>query len=140
QGKFADVFNLIQPGDRTPALESKARTALGNAAAGLNDRDKAEAMFRDAIRLDPQATQPKVQLARLLTRTNPADAVKLIDEAIAVNPRSAEILRVKAEMLRVKGDTDGAVRLFDEALKIEPKNQQARLGRASINIELGKFR
>src|SRR5215472_3417399 len=68
QGKFADVLDLIQPGDRSPALESKLRTALGTAAAGTNDRDKAAAMFRDAMRLDPEATQPKVKLAQILSR------------------------------------------------------------------------
>src|SRR5262244_676535 len=53
QGKFADVLDLIQPGDRTPALESKLRTALGTAAAGTNDRDTAAATFGDAVRFDP---------------------------------------------------------------------------------------
>ena len=140
QGKFTDVLDLIQPGDRPPALESKLRTALGTAAAGMNDRDKAAAMFRDAMRLDPDAAQPKVQLAQLLSRQNPEEADKLIDSAIASNPHSAEILLVKAEMLQSRGDRDGALRLFDDVLTIDPKNVQAHLGRANINIGLGKFK
>ena len=140
QGKFADVVNLIQPGERASALESKVRTALGTAAAGLNDRDNAQAMFRDAVRFDPEAVQPKVQLAQLLSGQNPEEADKLIDAAIAADPRSAEILRVKAEMLRTRGDPDGAVRLFDDALKIDPKDLQSHLGRANTYIGLGKFK
>jgi len=140
QGKFADVLDLILPGDRAPALESKIRTALGDAAAGLNDRKKAEAMLRDAMRLDPEAARPKVQLAQLLSRENPEEADKLIDGAIAANPHSAEILRVKAEMLQTRGDQDAAMPLFDEALKIDPKNLQAHLGRANINIGRGNFK
>jgi putative PEP-CTERM system TPR-repeat lipoprotein len=140
QGKFTDVLDLIQPGDRTPALESKLRTALGTAAAGMNDRDKAAAMFRDAMRLDPDAAQPKVQLAQLLSRQDPEEANKLIDSAIASNPHSAEILLVKAEMLQSRGDRDGSLRLFDDVLTIDPKNVQAHLGRANINIGLGKFK
>jgi putative PEP-CTERM system TPR-repeat lipoprotein len=139
QGKFADLLDLVQPGDRAPPLESKVRSALGAAAAGLNDRNKAEAMFREAMKLDPEAAQPKVQLAQLLNRQNPEEADKLIDAAIAANPRSAEILRVKAEMLQTRGDPDGAMRLFDEALKIDPKNLQAHLGRANTNIARGQF-
>ena len=138
-GKFTDLVSLIQPGDRAPALESKVRAALGAAAAGQNDRDKAEAMFRDAMRLDPEAVQPKVQLAQLLSRKNPEEADKLIDVAIAANPRSSEFLRVKAEMLQNRGDPEGALRLFDEALKTDPKNLQAHLGRANINIGRGQF-
>jgi putative PEP-CTERM system TPR-repeat lipoprotein len=140
QGKFSDVVDLVQPDDRTPALESKVRSALGAAAVGLNDRKKAEAMFRDAMRLDPAATQPKVRLAELLNRQNPEEADKLIDSAIAGNPHSAEILQVKGEMLQTRGDQDGAMRLFEEALAIDPKNLQAHLGRANINIGRGKFK
>jgi Tfp pilus assembly protein PilF len=139
QEKFGDVLNLIQPGDRDPALESKLRTALGTAAAKLGDRDKAGAMLRDAILLDPGASAPKVQLALLLTGTNPAEADKLIDEAIAVSPRPVEALHLKGEMLRDRGDTDGAMRLFDEVLEIDPKNLPAHLSRANVNIGLGKF-
>jgi len=140
QGKFADVLDLIQPGDRAPALESRIRTALGAAAAGLNDRSKAEAMLRDAIRLDPEAAQPKAQLAQLLSRQNPKEADKLIDAAIAASPRSTEILRVKAEMLQGRGDQDGAMRLFDQALEIDPKDVQAHLGRANINVGRDQFK
>ena len=140
QGKFADVLDLIQPDDRAPVLESKVRTALGTAAAGLNDRKKAETTLRDAIRLDPEAPQPKARLAQLLNRQDPEEADKLIDAAIAANPRSTEILQVKAEMLQSRGDQDGAMRLFDEALKIDPKDLQAHLGRANINIGQGKFK
>src|SRR6266478_2809703 len=34
QDKFADLLDLVQPGDRNPALESRVRTALGIAATG----------------------------------------------------------------------------------------------------------
>src|SRR5437667_1738351 len=78
QEKFADLADQIKPGDRVPALESKVRTALGTAAVGLGDRERAEAMWRDAIQLDPSAAKPKVQLARFLTRTSPDEADRLI--------------------------------------------------------------
>jgi putative PEP-CTERM system TPR-repeat lipoprotein len=140
QEKFADLLDLVKPGDRAPALESKVRTALGTAEAGLRDRDKAEDLLRGAVKLDPTAVRPKIQLARLFTGTKPEEAGKFIDEAIAANPRSAEALQVKGEMLRTQGDQDGAVRLFDEALKIDPKNMLAHLSRANVNIALGKYK
>ena len=71
----------------------RAAETLGagfQSVCGQNDRDKAEAIFRDAMRLDPEAVQPKVQLAQLLSRKNPEKADKLIDVEIAANPRSAE--------------------------------------------------
>lgn len=140
QGKFANLLDMVQPGDRDPALESKVRTALGTAAAGMHDRDKADALLREAITLDPSAAKPKIQLARLLTATKPEEADKYIDEAIAANPRSAEALQVKGEMLRARGDLEGGLRLIDEALKIDPKNVLAHLSRANINIAQDKFK
>jgi tetratricopeptide (TPR) repeat protein len=106
----------------------------------MADRNKAEAMFRDAMRLDPNAAQPKVRLAQLLSRQQPDEADKLIDSALADNPRSSEILRVKAEMMQSRGNQDGAMRLFDEALKLDPKDVQAHLSRANINIARGDFK
>ena len=138
QEKFANLLDVVKPGDRAPALESKVRTALGTAEAGLRDRDKAEQLLREAITIDPAAVRPKLQLARLLTGVKPEEANKLVDEAIAADPHSAEALQVKGEMLSNRGDQDGALRLFDEALKIDPKNTLAHLSRANINIALGK--
>ena len=139
QQKFANLMELVQPGNRDPVLESKLRTALGTAAAGLRDRATAETLLGEAIKLNPSAVSPKIQLARLLAGTKPAEADKLIDEAIAANPRSAEARQVKGEMLRSRGDQEGAMRLFDEALKIDPKNTSAHLSRADVNIALRKY-
>jgi putative PEP-CTERM system TPR-repeat lipoprotein len=140
QQKFANLIELVQPGNRDPVLESKVRTALGTAAAGLGDRAKAETLLGEAVKFDPNAARPKIQLARLLGGTKPAEADKLIDEVIAANPRSAEALQIKGEMLASRADHEGAMRLFNEALKIDPKNVAARLSRADVNIALGKYK
>jgi Tfp pilus assembly protein PilF len=85
---------------------------LGVAAAALRDWDTAEAMLRDAVRLDPSAEKPKLQLAQFLNEKHPDEADKLIDAAIAASPRSTEALQLKGEMLRARGDEDGAERLL----------------------------
>jgi Tfp pilus assembly protein PilF len=139
QEKFANLLDLVQPGNRDPVLESKLRTALGTAAWGLADRAKAETLLGEAIKLDPGAARPKIQLARLLTGTKPAEANKLIDEAITADPHSVEAFQVKGEILRSRGDQEGAMRLFDEALEMDPKNISAHLARAALNIALGKY-
>lgn len=139
QGKFADLSDLVRPGNRPAPLESKVRWALGVAAFGLHDHAKSEALLRDAIRLDPSAVPPKVSLARLMATTNPAEANKLLDAALAADPRSVEALQVKGELERAQGNAPAAMARFDEALRIDPKNVGARLSRASLNIAAGKF-
>ena len=140
QGKLADLADLVKPGDRAPALESKVRLALGIAAAGLHDRAKAETMLNDAIRLDPSALPPKIALARLLAATNPAVANKLLDQALATDPRSVEALQVKGELARAQGNPKEAMSQFDAALKIDPKNVAVRLSRASLNVGQANYK
>src|SRR5271166_5474900 len=139
QGKFAEVVDLIPPGERNPSLESKVRVALGTAFVGLRDPEKAEIMLRDALRLDPDSTKPKIVLARFLAGKDIDEANKLIDQAIAADPRSVDALQLKGEFLRARGDRDGAIRLFNQALQIDPKNVRVRLSRADTNISQNNF-
>lgn len=137
--KYGELLFLIQPGDRDPALESRLRAALGVAAAALHDLERAEAMLRDAVRLDRSAMKPKLLLARFLNGRNPEEAGKLIDEAIAANPRSPEALQAKGEMLWARDDPDPAKSLFAAVLQLDPNNSLARLSRAEINIAQNNF-
>ena len=137
--EFKEIYDLVEPADRSPALESKVRTALGTAAVRLGYDAKAEALLRDAIKLDPKVVEPRIELARFLSGTRPEEAVRVIDEAIAATPKSAELLQVKGDMAWSRGDVNGALRLFSEALEIDPDHQLARLSRANVNVARGEF-
>ncbi len=137
--EFKEIYDVIEPGDRNPVLESKVRTALGTAAVRLGYDTRAETLLRDAIKLDPSVVEPRVQLARFLNGTRPEEAAEVIDKAIADNRKSAELLQVKGEMLWSRRDANGAVQLFGEALEIDPDYQLARLSRANVNVARGEF-
>jgi putative PEP-CTERM system TPR-repeat lipoprotein len=140
QGKYDDVLALITPGDRLPALESNVRLAIGLAALGLGDLNKAEALMREAIGLDQGAQQPKIALARLLMRKDAGEeADRLIEEVLAANSGSTEALEVKGKILQSQGDPAGAMQRFDDALKIDSNNVRARLSRATLNISQDKL-
>jgi putative PEP-CTERM system TPR-repeat lipoprotein len=139
QRKFRDLYDLVEPGDREPVLEGKVRTALGIAAVRLGYDTRAEALLRDAIKLDPRAAEPRIQFARFLNEARPAEADQVIDEAIAANPQAAELLQVKGEMQWSRGDAAGVLQLFGKALEIDPKYQLARLSRANVNVIGGDF-
>ena len=140
QGKFSIVTDLVQTGNRPPALESQVRYALGMAAAGQRDVVKAQTLLQDAIRLDPNAVPPKIALARLLGSTKPDQANGLLDAALAADPHAVEALQLKGELARAKGDTKAAIDDFDAALKIDPKDVRTRLSRAGLNIGEGKYK
>jgi Tfp pilus assembly protein PilF len=124
---------------RNPVLESKVRTALGTAAVRLGYDTRAEALLREAIKLDPSVVVPRIQLARFLSNTRPEEAIGVIDEAIAADPKSTELLHVKGDMLWSRGDAKGALQLFGEALEIDPDYQLARINRANVNVARGEF-
>jgi len=84
--------------------------------------------------------EPGIQLARFLNGSKREAAERVINDAIAANPQSAELRRVKGEMLWSHSDSNAAVRLFDEALKIEPSYQLAHLSRANVNVARGEFK
>ena len=69
--EFKEIYDLIEPGDRNPVLESKIRTALGTAAVRLGYDARAETLLRDAIKLDPSVVEPRIQLARFLSGDAP---------------------------------------------------------------------
>ena len=139
QGKFQDLRDLVRPGNRPPALESQVRWALGMAAMGEHDKKRAQTLLQEAIGLDGKAAPPKIGLARLLGAGDPQQANKLLDDALAADPRAIEALQVKGELAHARGDTQAALNYFDAALKIDPRNIPVRLSRANLNIVEGKY-
>jgi hypothetical protein len=58
--KFNDIYDLIEPGDRNPVLESKVRAALGTEVVRLGYDIRAESLLRDAIKLDPRVVESRI--------------------------------------------------------------------------------
>jgi putative PEP-CTERM system TPR-repeat lipoprotein len=133
--KFGELLGGVSAGNRAPSLESKVREGRALAYAGLRDYNEALANLHEAVRLDPESPQPQIALARVLLSTREAaKAETVIDQVLAKNPRSADALSVKGQILAVRGAWDDAMHKFNEALEIDPKNLQAHLGRANLYL------
>lgn len=139
QRKFDDIQAEIKADNRPSELESQVRIILAEAALGLGDRTKAETLLREAVSTYPSAPAPKIALARQLLGSKPEEAGELVDAVLAADPRSAEAIVVKGDILANGGDFDGAVRRFGEALAIDPNNVNARLSRAVANLSRGDY-
>src|SRR3954447_1495024 len=137
QQEFADILVELKPGDRAPELESKVWIVLGLAASAMNDPAKAEALLREAVALDPNSTPAKLNLAKSLLKGKPAEAEKIVDDVLAAEPKSAEAITLKGEILATHGDADSAIQRFDEAFALDPGNVTARLARANVYLNRG---
>lgn len=134
-GKYELVLKEVPAGDRPAAAESEVRLARGIANLGLNHHQEAEPLLRDAARLDPHAIGPKLGLARLLLQQHSVPAAsEQVEAALAIDAKDAQALLMKADVLRLSGDADGALALYDGLLARLPDNLAAHLGRANLRI------
>lgn len=74
--------------------------ALGGAALVQRNAPAAEQAFREATRLDPQAVEAWIMIARILAATNnPNGAEAALDDALAANPSDSRLLSLRKELL-----------------------------------------
>ena len=92
---------------------------LGKIKAALGDVEGATAAYKQALHHCPQYLAPHLELIRILRESDPVATLKLLDEAIAVHPRSA-IIRDKAFLLSEQGSDQDAVKLLDDMIASPP--------------------
>ncbi len=138
--EFKEIYDLIEPGDRNPVLESKVRTALGTAAVRQGYDTRAEALLRDAIKLDgdtnlalssnklahqlaPDATPIRSAYIALLKQAKYLRETRdVLKEAMIREPQNASL---KADLIRADAEIDGvdaAVSKAREAAASDPDN------------------
>ncbi len=140
QNKFAAILQRMQPGGKDAELDAVILVFRGDAELGLKQPDAAQQDFNDAAQAAPDAVEPLLSEARLLTMRGDVDGAQAkIDNAVEVQPKSAEALFAKSQFLRMRGDLNGAVAVLDGLINDQPGIVQARLDRASLEIALNKF-
>lgn len=71
--------------------------------------------------MDPKQENALIFRALARARLGELDpAARDIDQALALNAKSAQGLTARGEIWRLKGDADRAVRNFDEAIRLNP--------------------
>ena len=105
------------------AERPEAHYDLGLVYAERHDTAKAEAAFRQALRLQPDFVPAYANLAdmyRSLGRDD--DAAKLIDEGLAAAPGNASLLHAKGLALVRGGQSQEALGWFERAHRADPAN------------------
>lgn len=87
----------------------------------------AEALYRQALVLDSREHHAMINLAELLMETGrAAEAIPLIENAIARRRTRASYRVLLGDARRDTGDASGAAAAWREALELEPDNRAAR--------------
>jgi tetratricopeptide (TPR) repeat protein len=94
----------------------------GLAALGVNDPDTAQKEFERAHTLEPATNEPLMALTRLeLGRGRSAQAMELVQSAVAAEPRDAARLNLQGELYLATKDTAKAVASFQQAAALAPQ-------------------
>lgn len=136
-GNEAGIAELEKARDLDPTNEQARRLLVGSyLAKGEPDKARAEAeAFREAA---PDSAIPLVLLGQVsLWDGDDAGAAKAFDDALAIEPTSAEALRGKAGLALRSGDTDAAEKVFADAVAQQPEDLQSLVSLAAIQERQG---
>lgn len=105
----------------------RAHTNLGFALAEAQSSARAEAAYREALRLKPDYPNARNYLGALLVELRrPEEAEIELRAALAVRPRFAEAHNSLGLALAAQGKTQSAIASFTEAVRLAPEFGQAR--------------
>jgi tetratricopeptide (TPR) repeat protein len=98
--------------------------------------DDAERDLRQAIDLQPKVYQGYLNLADLLKRKNDSvGALKLLDQALAINPNDPTLYFERARLHAEKGDRTAAALDFEQVIaKEKPDSKSDRVLRARVEL------
>jgi putative PEP-CTERM system TPR-repeat lipoprotein len=137
QGKYKDLLEKHLPEGLPPAQKVELLVLRGQAFRALGDRNSAAAAFEEARRLDPKYLPALLAHADLLLQQGKRpDAITLVDRVLAIAPNDVAAWNFKARFAQASGDIPTALTAYSKALLFEPRSLDARIGRATLLIDL----
>ncbi len=112
---------------------------LGLACFYNRDNDKAEAAFREAVRLDPALVQAHYGLGLLLKNLGNAEgAITALDKARTLDPEDADLLYNLGLLHARRREFTEAISLLQRARQIDPNSMSIRYQLARALIQSGQ--
>jgi tetratricopeptide (TPR) repeat protein len=156
QSRFASHMKrgqaYITAGDATKAsiefrnalqIEPKsieARLAAGRAAEKLQRPRDAYGLYQSVVDSSPENVEAREDLGRLLVYSGAAaQALKIIEPAIAKHPDNPTLLTLRATCRAQLKNLDGAIADTDQALKLAPNDEDAIEVRAGLYKQTGNL-
>jgi cellulose synthase operon protein C len=139
QYKYQDLLSELQPDGNDAALDATILVARGYAQIAMHNTEAAQASFALAEKTAPNAVEPLLASARLLTSRGDLEGAQAkIDRAISLQPKSPEALLAKAEVLHAKGDMSGSLAVLDQMLTEQPGTTTVLLDHAEVLIAVNQ--
>jgi len=155
-GKLYLETGYFGAGD-TPEMLDKARAAASRAldidsdSAGAiavlatveretGNLDMAEQLYQRAIELGPNESEARIGLSRILaTRNDRHEAIRLLEEALARDPLSANAHRLLSDQYIVLEDYDQALEQIAKIREIEPESPLSWYAEGDLQFERGNW-
>jgi tetratricopeptide (TPR) repeat protein len=118
---LARVEKQIAVAGRTPKLV----LLLAGVQGARGDQASAEAIYQEAIRLDPGHTEASVALANFYLTTGKLDQALALIESALTTEKSANAYELRGIILQSKGDPQGARKSYEQALALNPRHVEA---------------
>jgi tetratricopeptide (TPR) repeat protein len=118
--------------------DPKVPFALGIALKRLGRLDDARRAYGQALSMDPRFTDARVHLALVTAAGDRAAALALLDEALALDPRSALALMNRALLRAEAGRDEEALGDALAALRLAPGSADAHATLASVHRRGGR--
>jgi tetratricopeptide (TPR) repeat protein len=122
---------------------ASAHLSAGLELEFLGDIEHAQTFLRKAIALS--ANRPEVLMAAeftlgaiLVKEGQDAEAARLLEDVIHLNPNDVDARIELADLRRKNGQYEQAAKLLQEALAFDPKNKRAHFVLANVLTKLGK--
>ncbi|MFP5391104.1 MAG: XrtA/PEP-CTERM system TPR-repeat protein PrsT [Gammaproteobacteria bacterium] len=136
QGETKKLLAETEAAAKTPEL----LVLRGHAFLQTDDEAHAKESFEAALKLKPSDGNALIGLAsHALVRKDLDAARSYTEEAVAKDPKNAEVWMFKGNMATRDGKADEALAAFSQALAIEPEHRSANLEKAYVEIGAGKF-
>jgi tetratricopeptide (TPR) repeat protein len=118
--------------------DSAGVEVLAMAQLGLQATDSAERLFREAAKLDPKSVEANFQLGLLYTnqRKNLPEAIRLLEQARALQPNLAGTYAALGSAYLASGDARQAANSLETAIKLAADSAEPYYALASAYREL----
>ena len=133
----SDALQWFANAHKLAPFHAEFSNKYGTALAAVGQLDQADEVFTKLVKDHPEYAPGYCNLGflKLSHDRNVAEAGRLLDIAISLDPDYELALLNKANVFIVQGNIKDATRMLNRVLKINPANEQARMGLRQLLLQ-----